>query len=228
VNEGDSSAPKIDFSKPYATVEATDEAGAHTLTLAKQGDKYYARSSDLEGVYEVSSSLAESLKKNLEDFRNKKLFDFGFSEVSKLQIRDGETRVAVEKKDNKWTLASEGGRELASEKVQTLIDSLRNLSATSFTSDSAADQAKYGLGSPATEVEVTQEQNGAAEKVLITAATGDKVYAARDGQPTTYQVEKSAVEEIDRAVGDLLKKEEPAKNEGSGAAKKEEQKSETK
>ena len=117
--------------------------------------------------------------------------------MAKLQLRDGETRVAVEKKGDKWALASEGGRDLASEKVQTLIDSLRNLSATSFASDSAADQSKYGLGSPAIEVEVTQaENNGATEKVLLTTPSKDHAYAARDGQPTTYEVEKSAVTEI--------------------------------
>jgi Domain of unknown function (DUF4340) len=221
VQADDPTAPKIDFSKPYATVEAVDEAGAHTLTVAKQGEKYYARSSDLDGVYEVASTLAESLNKKLEDYRNKKLFDFGFSEVAKLQLRDGETRVAVEKKDDKWVLASEAGRELASEKAQTLIDSLRNLSATSFVSDSAAEQGKYGLGSAAIEAEVTQVQNAATEKVLITSPSKDHVYAAREGQPTTYEVEKSAVEEIQRAIEDLLKKEEPAKKE-SGAEKKKE------
>jgi hypothetical protein len=220
VAEGDPSAPKIDFSKPLATVEAVDEGGTHTLTLAKEGEKYYARSSDLEGAYEVSSTLAESLNKKLEDFRNKKLFDFGFAEVAKLQLRDGETRVAVEKKDDKWVLASEGGRELASSKVQTLIDSLRNLAATSFTSDSAADQSKYGVNNPAIEAEVTQAQDAATEKVLITSPSQDHVYAAREGQPATYEVDKSAVEEIQRAIEDLLKKEEPAQQE-SGSEKKE-------
>ena len=43
VNPDEPTAPKIDFSKPYATVEAVDEAGAHKLTLAKDGDKYYAQ-----------------------------------------------------------------------------------------------------------------------------------------------------------------------------------------
>jgi Domain of unknown function (DUF4340) len=221
VQADDPSTPKIDFSKPLATVEAVDEAGAHKLTLAKEGDKYYARSSDLEGVYEVPSTLAESLNKKLEDFRNKKLFDFGFGEVAKLQLRDGEMHVAVEKKDDKWVLASEGGREVASAKAQALIDSLRNLSATSFASDAAADQGKYGLGSPAIEAEVTPaENNGATEKVLLTSPSKDQVYAARDGQPTTYEVEKSAVTEIQNAIEDLLKKEEPAKEEGSATPKK--------
>jgi hypothetical protein len=221
VEEGEPSAPKPDFSKPYASVEAVDEAGAHTLTLAKEGEKYYARSSDLEGVYEVSSTLAESLNKKLADFRNKKLFDFGFGEVARLQIRDGEAQLVVEKKDDKWLLSSDAGRELASENVQTLIDSLRNLSATSFASDSAAAQAKYGLSSPTIEAEVTQVQDAATEKVLITSPFSDQVYAAREGQPTTYQVEKNVVIEIQRAIEDLLKKEEPAAPE-SGSEKKEE------
>ncbi len=222
VREDDPGAPKIDFSKPLATVEAVDEAGAHKLTLVKEGDKYYARSSDLDGVYETASTLADSLNKKLDDFRNKKLFDFGFGEVAKLQLRDGETHVAVEKKDDKWLLSSEGGRELASAKVQTLIDSLRNLTATSFTSDAASDQAKYGLGSPAIEAEVTQVENkGATEKVLMTSPSKDHVYAARQGQPTTYEVEKSAVSEIQKAIEDLLKKEEPAKKDSAPEKKKE-------
>lgn len=221
VQEGAPTSPKLDFSKPYATVEVVDEAGAHTLTLAKDGEKYYARSSDLDGAYEVSSTLAESLNKKLEDYRNKKLFDFGFSEVAKLQVRDGETRIAVEKKDDKWLLTSDAGRELASEKVQTLIDSLRNLSATSFASDSAAEQSKYGLGSPAIEAELTQVENAATEKVLVTSLSNERVYAAREGQPTTYEVEKNAAAEIRRAIEDLLKKEEPAPKE-SGSGKKQE------
>jgi len=219
--QGETPDSKYDFSKPLATVEVVDEAGPHTLTVVKADDKYYARSSDIEGVYEVSSTLAESLDKKLEDLRNKKLFDFGFNDLAKLQVRDGETRVAIEKKDDKWVLASENGRELDSQKVQTLIDSLRNLSATSFASDNAAEKSKFGLDSPAIEADVTHVESAATEKVVITAPSNEHVYAARDGQPTSYEVEKSAVEEIQRAIEDLLKTEEPAEQE-NGSEKKEE------
>lgn len=219
--EGEAADAKVDFSKPMAAVEVVDEAGSHTLKVVKADEKYFANSSDLDGVYEVSSTLAESLNKKLEDFRNKKLFDFGFNDLSNLQLRDGETRVAVEKKDDKWVLASEGGREVESHKVQTLIDSLRNLSATSFPSDNAADKSKYGLGSPAIEAEVTQAENSTTEKVVITSPSGEHVYAARDGQPTTYEVEKSAVEEIQRSIGELLKVEEPAEKTDDSETKEE-------
>ena len=200
----------LDFSKRTAGVEVTDEVGVHTLTVAKgKDDKYYAKSSDLEGgIFEVSSTMAEGLDKKLDDFRNKKLFDFGFKELAKLELRDGDTRVAVEKKEDKWLLTSEDGRELDSGKVQTAIDKLRDLTAKSFTSDNEADLSRYGLASPLIEAKVALTE-GSGDEVMISSPENDLVYAARAGQPSTYEVEKSAVEAIRQAIKDLLKQEEP-------------------
>jgi hypothetical protein len=69
----------------------------------------------------------------------------GFAPVAKLTVRDGESTATLEKKDDKWLLASDGGREVESEKAQTLIDALRNLSATAFPSDDASAWGRYGL-----------------------------------------------------------------------------------
>ena len=200
----------LDFSRRTAGVEVTDEGGVHTLTVAKgTDDKYYAKSSDLEGgVFEVSSTMAEGLDKKLEDFRNKKLFDFGFKEIARLEMRDGDTRVAVGKREDKWLLTSEDERELDSGKVQTAIDKLRDLTAKSFTSDNEADLSKYGLTSPLIEAKVELTE-GSGDEVMISSPENDLVYAARAGQPSTYEVEKSAVEAIQQAIKDLLKQEEP-------------------
>jgi hypothetical protein len=64
-------------------------------------------------------------------------------------------------------------------------------------------------------------ENAAAERVLITSPSQDRVYAARQGQPTTYEVEKSAVEEIQRSIGELQKVEEAAGESDSPATKNE-------
>ncbi len=209
LEEGEESSETYDFSKPAAAVEIVDEAGTHTLTIAKDSDdNYYAKSSDLEGgVYEVSSTMAGGLDKKLEDFRNKKLFDFGFQEIAKLELRDGDTRVVAEKKEDKWRLTSADERELDSGKVQTAIDWLRGLTAKSFTSDDKADLDKYGLSSPAIEAKVATTE-GSGEEVMISSPEEDLVYAARAGQPSTYEVEKSAVEAIQQSIKDLLEQEE--------------------
>ena len=144
LEEGEPSG-EYSFASPFATVEVVDEAGAHTLTIAKDSeDKYYAKSSDLEGVYEVSSTLPEALDKPVDDFRNKKLFDFGFVDPGSVELRDGDTRLTIAKQEDKWLLSSDGDRELDAEKVQTLLDALRGLTAKAFTSDEQADQAKFG------------------------------------------------------------------------------------
>ncbi len=213
--EGDPSG-KYRFRRPFAVAEIVDEAGAHTLTIAKStDDSYYAKSSDLGGVYEVSSTMAEGLDKPLEDFRNNKLFDFGFKEIAALALREGDTRLRVEKKDEKWVLSSEGDRELDSEKVQTVIDSLRSLAATGFPSDDAADQSQYGLDQPAIEAEVKVADGGSSEKVLISAVSNERVYAARENQPTTYEVEESAAQEIHRAIQELPREEEESEDSAS-------------
>ena len=207
--EVEEASSRYSFSQPVAVVEVTDESGIHTLTIAKdQDDKYYAKSSDLAGgVYEVSSTLAEALDKPLDDFRNKKLFDFGFTDPAAIQVRDGETRLNIAKKDDQWVLSSDGDRELESEKVQTLLDDLRALRAESFPSDDEGDQGQYGLGDPVIEAEVTQADDCGAEKVVISSPSGEKVYGARVGQGTTYELEKSDVEDLRKSIEELTKEE---------------------
>ena len=73
-----------------APAQVTDNSGSQTLEVRKDKDNnYYARSSAVAGVYKVASDTGEGLNKGLDDFRNKKLFDFGFSDPSKLEIKNG-------------------------------------------------------------------------------------------------------------------------------------------
>jgi hypothetical protein len=198
-------AADVSFDKPYAMAEVVDQKGAHTLMIAREGDIYYAKSSDQPGVYEISSTTAESLNKNVEDLRNKKLFDFGFAAISRLQVRAGDESATVAKKDDKWVLSSDGDRELDSEKVQALIDALRNLTSIGFPSESAADHGRYGLTSPAIEAEVQESAEGkAAEKVVVSDPAGARVYAARVGEGTVYEVERAPAEELVRALDAVL------------------------
>jgi len=203
LEEGEPSGA-FSFSNPLAEVEIVDDVGAHALVVAKgEGDKYYAKSSDLDGVYEVGATLAESLGKDLDELRNKKPFDFGFTTVKSLSVRDGETVSLFERSGEKWLLASDNGREMSAGLVQTLIDSLRNLTAVSFPPE---DGAGYGLDAPEIEAEVLLDEEAAVpEKVLISSLSADRVYAQRDGEPAVYEIEKAPAEEIRRALDDALK-----------------------
>src|SRR5258708_3044756 len=73
----------------FATVRVTDVSGAQELQVRKNKDDYYAKSSAVVGVYKISRGTGAGLDKGLDDFRNKKLFDFDFAEPEKIEIHDG-------------------------------------------------------------------------------------------------------------------------------------------
>ena len=184
--------------------EAVDPAGTHTLTVGKAKDNtYYAKTTTFPGIFRVSNTIADNLAKKLDDFRNKKLFDFGWSDPQKLEVRDGEVRLTIEKKDNKWLSTGAGNKELASDKVQALIDQLRNLSAKGFPANDAAAQAKYGLGKPLVEARVTSDDGKRVERVVVAAGPESRYYAARENEAPTYEIEKSAYDDLHKAAEGL-------------------------
>ena len=56
---------------------------------ARYKDDYYAKSSVVEGIHKVPKDLGDGLDKAIDDFRNKKVFDFGFNDPTKIEFKDG-------------------------------------------------------------------------------------------------------------------------------------------
>jgi hypothetical protein len=57
---------------PLATAKLTGDVGVQTLEVRKNKDDYFAKSSAVDGIYKVDSSLGQALDKKIEDFREKK------------------------------------------------------------------------------------------------------------------------------------------------------------
>ena len=94
-----------------AIATVADSSGTQQLEVRKvQHDKdkdYYAKSSAVEGVYKVTAELGDGLDKKLDDFRNKKLFDFGFTDPEQgagrqSRLRQGRRKVD-ERRRSRWT-----------------------------------------------------------------------------------------------------------------------------
>jgi Domain of unknown function (DUF4340) len=175
---------------PVATVKVTEAAGTQTLEVRKAKDDYYAKSSAVEGIHKVTKDLGEGVDKGLDDFRNKKMFDFGFSDPTRVEFKDGAKTTALEKSGDKWMSA---GKAMDSTSIQAFIDKLRDLAATKF--------ADNGFTTPAFEITVVSNDGKRTEKVQI-AAAGDKFIARRQGEDALYQLDPSAVKDLkDAAAG---------------------------
>lgn len=177
-------AARFASGKKIATASVTDANGTQTLELRQDKDNYYAKSSAVAGIYKVGNDLGTSLNKGLDDFRNKKLFDFGFSDPSKIELKNA----TYTKSGDKWM---SGTKTMDNTTVQTLIDKLRDLTATSF--------AEKGGGDPVFEAGVTSNDGKRVEKVSITKQ-GNQYFAKRENEPDIYVVDSKAVGDLQQAA----------------------------
>lgn len=177
---------------PVAIAKVTDPSGTEQLDIRKNKDEYYAKSSVVEGVFKVSKELGDGVDKSLDDFRNKKLFDFGFNEPNKIDYKDNARTVSYQKSGEKWT--SNAGKEIDTTSLQAFIDKLRDLSATKFVDS--------GFTTPLIEIGVVSNDGKRTEKVLI-SKQGNSYFAMRENEPSIYELDGKAVEELQKAAGEV-------------------------
>jgi hypothetical protein len=85
--------------------------------------------------------------------------------------------------------------------VQNLIDKLRDLSATKF--------AEKGGGQPVFEATVTSNDGKRVEKVTIDKSL-DQYFAQRQDEPSIYELDGKAVEDLQKAASDVKEQAPPS------------------
>jgi len=148
----------------------------------------------VEGEYKIPTGVGDGLNKTLDDFRNKKLFDFGFSDPTRLEVKGA----VYTKSADKWM---SGAKTMDNASVQNLIDKLRDLTATGF--------ADTGGGQPVFDAAVTSNDGKRVEKVTITKQ-GDKYFAQRENEPSIYVLDGKSVDDLQKAASDVKEAAPPA------------------
>lgn len=184
---------------PVATVKLTDESSTQQLQIRKAKDVYYAKSNLVEGVYKVDSSLADAVSKKLEDFRNKKLFDFGYSEPNKLEVHAGAKTYSLMRGGQDWW---DNGKKMDEDSVRSLISTLRDLSAEKFVDS--------GFTTPEMEATVTSDDGKRVERVAV-SKSGSNYTARRDGDSTLFQLATQSGDELQKALDGLKPASAPSK-----------------
>jgi hypothetical protein len=178
---------------PVATAKISAPVGSQTLEIRKNGDHYYAKSSVAPGAYLIDSSIADSLKKSLDDYRNKTVFDFSYNEPDEVDLEISGSNGATQS----WNLRRGGndwwldGKKMDPDSVENVISSLRDLTAARF--------ATGGFTRPEIEATVTSSRGSMVEKVSI-AKSGSDYLAQRASEPTLYVLDAGAVEGLESAA----------------------------
>ena len=175
-----------------AVAAVSDARGTQQLEVHKDKDKnYWAKSSVVEGIFKAGNDLGDGLDKGLDDFRNKKLFDFGWNDPSKLEIRNGASQATYQKSGDKWM---SGSKQMDGPSVQNLIDKMRDLTSTKF--------LDAGNGASIFDATVTSNDGKRVEKVSFWKQ-GDKYLARRENEPTVYELDAKPVEDLQKAAGEV-------------------------
>jgi hypothetical protein len=185
------SASAFNSGTMVATAKVTDTSGTQELQVRKSKDDYYAKSSAVEGIYKVSSSVATSLDKNLDNFRNKKLFDFGFSEPEKIEMHDGAKGYFLTRNGSDWW---SNGAKMDESGVSSLVSTIRDLSANKF--------PESGFTTPVMDLTVTSDSGKRIERVFI-SKNGDRYLAKRENEPALYELTASSVTDLQNSAAAL-------------------------
>ncbi|MBI2688877.1 MAG: DUF4340 domain-containing protein [Acidobacteria bacterium] len=158
------------------TAKVTDQKGTMQIEVRKGKDNvYFAKSSAVEGVFKTTAELGEGLGKGLDDFRNKKLFDFGFTQPDRVEVKQDGSAYLFTKSGTDW---KRDGKTVDAGSVQQLVDRLRELAAAKFANSAAgAIFAEYTVGN---------------EKVILTKQ-GDTYAARRANEAEVYILDAKAL-----------------------------------
>ena len=193
----DADAPKKFVAAPkLATISLTDSSGSQTMEVHMETGKdktktYFAKSNVTEGTYKIPNDIGDALDKGLDDFRQHKIFDFGFSDPTKIEV-NGRT---FSKSGDKWM---EGSKTMDNNSIQTVIDRLRELSARTFSDKPAAGTQLYDFT-------VTSNDGKRVEKVII-RQQDRKLLAQRQNEPTVYELADSTATDLQRDIGGIKEK----------------------
>jgi hypothetical protein len=177
---------------PVATVKLTDPSGTQQIEVRKSKDDYFAKSSAVPGVFKVAADLGTGLDKSADDFRSKKLFDFGFSDPSKIEMHANGKLYSFAKGGDDWFSS---GKKVDSVSLQSFLDKVRDLSASKFIDTGS-------LGTPVIDIAVVSMDTKTTEKLQI-AKQGSDYVAQRENEPALYGLDSKTVDDLTHAASDV-------------------------
>ena len=203
----DPSAPDADMKKaaslfasgaPIATLKVTDASGSQELQVRKAADGYYAKTTAMDGVYKVPNELGDAINKDAEDFREKRVFDFGAEDPEKVELHDGSRGYFLTRSGEDWWY---DGKKMDALSVQEFLRTIRALTAAKF--------ATTGFSGPALSLVVTSKDGKRIEKVDI-AKSGSGYLAKRADGPALFELDAKAVEDLQKTASELKPAEAPS------------------
>jgi Domain of unknown function (DUF4340) len=185
--------------KPSLTVtlgSGSSQAGLAIGKAAAEGTTY-ARDLSRPMVFSVENSLVDELKKPVDDFRVKDIFDARAFNTTRVEaVRNGQT-IAFEKAGDKWKQVAPVAKDADATKVDALTSALTGARATGFVEKTSA------LDKPELAVTMKYDEGKKQERVVF-GRQGSDAFARRDPDVGAAKIDAATLDGIIKAL-DALK-----------------------
>jgi hypothetical protein len=171
----------------------------HGMQPAPPG--YYAKDADLPTVFQISQTLYDQLNQDIENYRNRFLFDFSTSNARRIEVTGADGNLRLDRKAEEWV--SGDNKKPNVDKVNAFLTFIHDLRIQKYPEDRPGHFAEFGLDNPWMTVTVTFGESNQQETVLF-GARDKKVYAARKDAPSVYEMIPDAREQLAAKLKDVL------------------------
>ncbi len=198
---------KYGLHQPQLTATVGLGSARATLELGEKTEEgtLYARDTSRSMVFTVDQSLADELRKPVDDYRRKDVFEFRTYNASRVEVTRGEETRAYEKsrgtepdETDAWRQVQPAAAELEQSTLESFLTKLSNLRAESFVP--AGDKA--GSGEIAATVTVRFDDGQKEERVTF-RRSGSDVFASRHDEPGFIKIEAERFEEALKAFDEI-------------------------
>lgn len=207
VESGTGTLAKYGLEKPALTAAIGTGSSRAVLAIGKEENgTVYARDESRPVVFTVDPTLVTDLRKGVDDYRDKDLFEFRPFSAERLRLARGQDVFEFQKVkgsgDNPvdtWQRVSGGSAtNVETTKMDDLLTKLSNLRAQSF----SGTDAGTGLQTPALVASVSYDQ-GKFERIRL-GRSGGEAFGAREGEPGAARLDANALDEAMKALDALL------------------------
>jgi hypothetical protein len=201
------------WGKRGTVLKETDELTTDKYTI-NVGDKLAAGQNDVyinvegnEDVFVVTGKILEKVNKDINELRNKWVFEFDEDAVERLKIQsDSKEAIVCSKADQLWWLSQPVSDRGDSERSKGILNELKNIKIdkTDFVSDDEEYISKHGLDKPRLKVSIGYKDKS--QSILLGHNLDNKVYAKRDDESSIFLVHDVVIRDLDLAPNDLRDK----------------------
>ncbi len=175
--------------KPIAKVDLEGSTGKQSMEVREDDGSYYAKSSAAPGTWQIDPAVGEAVSRNLDSFRNKQLFDFGYAtDPDKIEVHDGTKALFLTRSGTTWWSV---GTKMDGDSVENLVSAMRSLAADKF--------VDTGFTAPTIRLIVTSGGGQQVETVEI-QPTKEGAIAKRTDGPSLYVIDSDMLDMLTSAI----------------------------